>query len=287
MLVVVAVTTAPRTIADAAGGRASRHSSLRSRRSCRSPTSIFWFTRIRVISPRTLRSFRCCICGRSASRSSTTCSGLWLLMIFYRRTRAHRVHARARCRRRRIARRRRSAIRRAPRVHVLHAADTGRRAYGRRARGNRGAWRDSGRSVPRALLGRLATIRNDARYRIAGSFEFGVALSRLARGAACDRNRPSHFCRALPDDAHRSRLLGWGPLVLIGLISYSAYLWHWPVLAFYRYGYTEITPVAGSVIFVLTMVLAAITYRWVERPARRSTSSARRVLVQQYVLPGG
>ena len=143
-----------------------------------------------------------------------------------------------------------------------------------------------GRSVPRALLGPLATF---------GTLLVAASLILL--------NSESHFpgwlaappaigtgllifaghYRTTPP----SRLLCWRPLVLIGLISYSAYLWHWPVLAFYRYGYTEITPVAGSVIFVLTLVLAAITYRWVERPARRSTSSARRVLVQQYVLPGG
>jgi peptidoglycan/LPS O-acetylase OafA/YrhL len=91
-----------------------------------------------------------------------------------------------------------------------------------------------------------------------------------------------HYQSTIP-----SRILCWRPLVLIGLISYSAYLWHWPLLAFYRYAYQDVTLLAGSLIFVTTLSLAAITYRWVELPARRSTSGASRIIVQQYLLPGG
>lgn len=38
-----------------------------------------------------------------------------------------------------------------------------------------------------------------------------------------------------------SRLLGCRPLVAIGLVSYSLYLWHWPFLAFSRYLYGELS----------------------------------------------
>ncbi len=66
-----------------------------------------------------------------------------------------------------------------------------------------------------------------------------------------------------------SRLLGTPALRRVGAISYSAYLWHWPLLALYRYGYGEPGPAAGASIFVATLALAELTYRCVEQPARR------------------
>ena len=84
-----------------------------------------------------------------------------------------------------------------------------------------------------------------------------------------------------------SRLLALKPMVWVGLISYSAYLWHWPLLAFFRYGHREIGLSTGIVIFALTIFLAWLTYRYVERPARRSKASTLQVLLRQFVLPAG
>lgn len=66
-----------------------------------------------------------------------------------------------------------------------------------------------------------------------------------------------------------SRVLALPALVFVGLISYSLYLWHWPILAFYRYAYGAVEPLAGVGLFGLMMVLSVLSYRWVERPARR------------------
>ena len=66
-----------------------------------------------------------------------------------------------------------------------------------------------------------------------------------------------------------SRLLALRPLVLVGLISYSLYLWHWPVLAFYRYAYSVVEPLAGVLLFGLMLLLSIASYRWVEKPCRR------------------
>ena len=66
-----------------------------------------------------------------------------------------------------------------------------------------------------------------------------------------------------------SRILALRPLVLVGLISYSLYLWHWPLLAFYRYAYGVVEPLAGVMLFGLMLLLSVASYRWIEKPCRR------------------
>jgi peptidoglycan/LPS O-acetylase OafA/YrhL len=64
-------------------------------------------------------------------------------------------------------------------------------------------------------------------------------------------------------------LLGWRPMVFIGLISYSLYLWHYPLLAFTRIA-TESENLALMLgICLFAGVLAYLSWRFVERPARR------------------
>lgn len=82
-----------------------------------------------------------------------------------------------------------------------------------------------------------------------------------------------------------TRLLRAPPLVFIGLISYSAYLWHWPLMAFFRYSGLEIGYWSGTAIIALTIGLAWLTYRFVEQPTRRYRGSALRVFSIMYLLP--
>ncbi len=68
------------------------------------------------------------------------------------------------------------------------------------------------------------------------------------------------------------RLLGSRPLRYLGDLSYSLYLWHWPVLVFYLVARdrAEVGLAGGAVIIGLSVVLAALTYHFVEEPVRRS-----------------
>ena len=63
------------------------------------------------------------------------------------------------------------------------------------------------------------------------------------------------------------------PLVYVGLISYPLYMWHWPILSFLRiaYGYgVDDTPGWGKLVVVVgSLLLAAMTYHFVEKPIRR------------------
>jgi peptidoglycan/LPS O-acetylase OafA/YrhL len=66
-----------------------------------------------------------------------------------------------------------------------------------------------------------------------------------------------------------SRLLCWRPLQAIGHISYSWYLWHWPVLLLGNALTSTQQGVASQASLVaLSLVLAALSYRWVESPVR-------------------
>ncbi|WP_353227641.1 acyltransferase family protein [Novosphingobium sp.] len=66
-----------------------------------------------------------------------------------------------------------------------------------------------------------------------------------------------------------ARLLGTAPCVAIGRISYSLYLWHWPVIVFASIGlFLPVTlPVQLGELAVM-FGLAIASTRWVERPFR-------------------
>ncbi len=67
-----------------------------------------------------------------------------------------------------------------------------------------------------------------------------------------------------------SRLLSLRPIVFIGLISYSLYLWHWPLLVFFTWLVLLPGQVAGihSILAVASFVIATLSWRFVESPFR-------------------
>ncbi|WP_160149382.1 acyltransferase family protein [Roseiconus lacunae] len=68
--------------------------------------------------------------------------------------------------------------------------------------------------------------------------------------------------------------------VFIGLISYSLYLWHWPLLAMARYFVIEPSTLLLSTVAFSAIPIAAASWRWIEQPIRnRSWLSNDRRLV--------
>lgn len=68
-----------------------------------------------------------------------------------------------------------------------------------------------------------------------------------------------------------ARALSWRPMVGIGLISYSLYLWHQPIFAFARIrGWSMAVPGLIWALIALSFALAVLSWAFVERPFRRS-----------------
>lgn len=67
-----------------------------------------------------------------------------------------------------------------------------------------------------------------------------------------------------------------------GLVSYSLYLWHWPIIVFYAmYTMTPATNIEIAFLLIMTAVMGWASWRFVESPFRdkRVFSSQRRILV--------
>lgn len=78
-----------------------------------------------------------------------------------------------------------------------------------------------------------------------------------------------------------SSLLSLPALVGLGRISYSLYLWHWPIFAFLRHyrADLDLPPAWAAGGIVAALGLSILTYHWIEQPARRRSTAYRTVLV--------
>jgi hypothetical protein len=75
------------------------------------------------------------------------------------------------------------------------------------------------------------------------------------------------------------RLLRSPPMVGVGQISYSLYLWHWPLLAIYRANSIgQGSTLTRLILCAAAVLLAAGSYRYIEQPFRHAPWPKRRVL---------
>lgn len=76
-----------------------------------------------------------------------------------------------------------------------------------------------------------------------------------------------------------SKALSLWPIAFVGLISYSLYLWHWPLLVFARYwNINELSSGQAGSIVIASFILAVISWTYIEQPFRRKQTPISREL---------
>jgi len=87
----------------------------------------------------------------------------------------------------------------------------------------------------------------------------------------------------LDDEPLISRMLRIRPLVFVGLISYSLYLWHWPLYVFATYHFArDLSAFESAGVIAASIAIAACSWRYVEQPFRRpgGVASRRQIFLQ-------
>ncbi len=107
--------------------------------------------------------------------------------------------------------------------------------------------------------------------------QFGVLVPCIATALIIQTNWQSGLV---------NKLLATKVPVYIGRISYSLYLYHWPVIIFWKIfsDADEISFAASIGIIAVSFILSILSYLFVEQPARNATMTDRRTLVLGVVV---
>ena len=69
-----------------------------------------------------------------------------------------------------------------------------------------------------------------------------------------------------------NRFLSLKPIVYIGRVSYSFYLWHWPVIILAVYRGVDLTTINAIALITVSFAMATISYHFIENPFRKLKS---------------
>lgn len=77
--------------------------------------------------------------------------------------------------------------------------------------------------------------------------------------------------KQLSDQSYIYQVLTSKPLVFIGIISFSLYLWHWPIIALVKYITVQSPPFSLQVLgLIFTFLLSCLSWKYIEKPFRKT-----------------
>ena len=153
------------------------------------------------------------------------------------------------------------------------------------------------------MIGSCAVIFSTDKFKLDRLSASLICLLSLATIAYCATREnilagfPNHYAiavciataallfRGIGDASITSRLLAFKPLVFIGTLSYSLYLWHWPILAVISYLGIPFTPMVKVVYFIATFVAAWGCFVLIENRFRKARTGFTKTLVLLMILP--
>jgi peptidoglycan/LPS O-acetylase OafA/YrhL len=76
-----------------------------------------------------------------------------------------------------------------------------------------------------------------------------------------------------------TRVISSGGFVFIGIISYSLYLWHWPLFAYWQLAFDRTPQIAEACGLIgVSILVAALSQRFIEQPFRKRSLLPRRTI---------
>ena len=100
----------------------------------------------------------------------------------------------------------------------------------------------------------------------------------IATGILITKGNESHYL---------NWILSTKAFVTVGLLSYSLYMWHWPVLAFTRYYYFEPTVINFISAVLVIFLLAHVSRRYIERPFLKKKWEISKSATRLFLVPLG